>query len=172
MLLGFYRGIYNQKSECPAWAHDFDCMIGESGEDRKPALVAQEYRKVFRPHECDLPKWDAEGFEKCVAPRHPPLSAAYLTLSTNAASRGGLQLDCCCSATANLMLIQSACLSMLLASSKGACCLRCQEYAYGCGDSMSWLKVDVMIRCRPYMSLDCICIKLSESWLTLRCKRF
>ncbi|CAL8469667.1 g9208 [Coccomyxa elongata] len=64
-----YRGIYNQASECPAWAYDFDCIAEDSPEDRKPALLAHEYRKVFRPHDCDLPKWDAKGFDKCLKGR-------------------------------------------------------------------------------------------------------
>jgi hypothetical protein len=57
------RGIYNQ-TFCPKWAHDFDCVAGMTPQDRNPALIAQEYRQIFRPHECDLPTWDAHGFEK------------------------------------------------------------------------------------------------------------
>ena len=66
-----YRGIYDQASECPGWGYDFNCMEATSEEERKPELLAREYRKVFRPHECDLPEWDAHGFDKC-ALRDPP----------------------------------------------------------------------------------------------------
>ncbi|EIE21418.1 hypothetical protein COCSUDRAFT_43154 [Coccomyxa subellipsoidea C-169] len=63
------KGIYNQASECPAWGQDFNCIEGERPEDRNPELIEQEYRKIFRPHECDLPKWDPYGFEKCLKGR-------------------------------------------------------------------------------------------------------
>ncbi len=72
------RGIYNQASECPAWGQDFNCIEGERPEDRNPELIEQEYRKIFRPHECDLPKWDPYGFEKC-GPRLYFLTHKYRT---------------------------------------------------------------------------------------------
>lgn len=53
-----------QKEQCPAWGQDFNCIEGNSMDDKKPKLIANEYRKIFRPHECDLPDWDAVGFEK------------------------------------------------------------------------------------------------------------
>jgi hypothetical protein len=59
-----YSGLYMQEKDCPAWGHDFDCSKGATSADRKPDLVAKEYRKVFRPHECELPKWDAVGFDR------------------------------------------------------------------------------------------------------------
>ncbi len=53
-----------QKERCPAWGQDFNCMDVSEPRDRKPELLAREYRKVFQPHECDLPEWDAAGFGK------------------------------------------------------------------------------------------------------------
>ena len=53
-----------QKEQCPVWGQDFNCMEGNSPEEQKPHLIAKEYRKIFRPHECDLPEWDADGFGK------------------------------------------------------------------------------------------------------------
>lgn len=53
-----------QKEQCPEWGQDFNCIEGNTPEDRKPKLLAREYRKIFRPHECDLPEWDAAGFGK------------------------------------------------------------------------------------------------------------
>ena len=53
-----------QKEQCPAWGQDFNCIDDNSQDDKRPQLIAKEYRKVFRPHECDLPEWDAAGFEK------------------------------------------------------------------------------------------------------------
>ena len=60
-----YRGIYDQASQCPGWGYDFNCLEATSPEEQKPDLIAREYRKVFRPHECELPEWDAAGFDKC-----------------------------------------------------------------------------------------------------------
>ena len=54
----------SQKEQCPAWGQDFNCIDGNSQDDKRPQLIAKEYRKIFRPHECDLPEWDAVGFEK------------------------------------------------------------------------------------------------------------
>lgn len=59
-----YSGLYTQEKDCPAWGHDFDCTKGATSADRNPDLIAKEYRKVFRPHECELPKWDAVGFDR------------------------------------------------------------------------------------------------------------
>ena len=53
-----------QKEQCPDWGQDFNCIDTNRPEDRKPKLIAREYRKIFRPHECDLPEWDAAGFGK------------------------------------------------------------------------------------------------------------
>ena len=53
-----------QKEQCPAWGQDFNCIDGNSPDEKKPKLIAKEYRKIFRPHECDLPDWDAVSFEK------------------------------------------------------------------------------------------------------------
>ncbi|CAL5228102.1 g11175 [Coccomyxa viridis] len=64
-----YRGIYSQKEQCPAWGQDFNCIDANSPEEKKPKLIAKEYRKIFRPHECDLPEWDAVGFDKCMKGR-------------------------------------------------------------------------------------------------------
>ena len=49
------RGIYNQKSECPAWGFDFNCVQGERPEDRNPELIAQEYRKYSGPTSATCP---------------------------------------------------------------------------------------------------------------------
>ena len=53
-----------QKEQCPEWGQDFNCIDTNRAEDRKPKLIAREYRKIFRPHECDLPEWDAVGLGK------------------------------------------------------------------------------------------------------------
>lgn len=58
------RGLYDQHSACPAWAHDFDCEKSAQPADKNPALLASEYRKVFQPDECRLNPWDTKGFEK------------------------------------------------------------------------------------------------------------
>ena len=56
-----------QKEQCPQWGQDFNCIDANTPEDRRPKLIAKEYRKIFKPHECDLPEWDAAGFERCAA---------------------------------------------------------------------------------------------------------
>jgi hypothetical protein len=64
------RGLYDQHSACPAWAHDFDCENSAQPADKNPALLAYEYRKVFQPDECRLNPWDTKGFEKCDPATH------------------------------------------------------------------------------------------------------
>ena len=61
-----------QKEQCPAWGQDFNCIDANGEADRKPKLIAKEYRKIFRPHECELPEWDAAGFEKYASATSQP----------------------------------------------------------------------------------------------------
>ncbi len=58
------RGLYDQHSACPKWAPDYDCDWNSQPEDKNPALMASEYRKVFQPDDCNLRPWDTFGFEK------------------------------------------------------------------------------------------------------------
>ena len=53
-----------QKEQCPAWGQDFNCIDGNRVDEQRRELIAREYHKIFRPHECDLPEWDAAGFGK------------------------------------------------------------------------------------------------------------
>ena len=46
-----WESYYGSMSNCPEWTEDFDCLVGTSTEEhRNPALIRQEYRKIFRPH--------------------------------------------------------------------------------------------------------------------------
>ena len=59
-----YAGLYKQEQDCPAWGRDFDCSKAATAANQTMGLVVREYRKVFKPYECELPTWDALAFDR------------------------------------------------------------------------------------------------------------
>lgn len=64
-----HTGLYDPAAQCPEFAKDFVCGQPYEPARPDPGLYAREFRKVFRPRECELRPWDAAGFERCLAGR-------------------------------------------------------------------------------------------------------
>ncbi|CAK0787972.1 hypothetical protein CVIRNUC_011194 [Coccomyxa viridis] len=62
-----YQG-FSDPHKCPDFIADFDCRAAYI-ESQYAALRHQEFRKVFKPHACELHAWNASHFEECLAGR-------------------------------------------------------------------------------------------------------
>ncbi len=89
-----HTGLYDPAAQCPEFAKDFVCGQPYEPARPDPGLYAREFRKVFRPRECELRPWDAAGFERCLAGRRlvmvgDSLMRQTFTVRARAAARAG-----------------------------------------------------------------------------------